>query len=110
MYDRWIKSKLTFHSTIIFDCPFCFAPLSSKFTNIALGLPICNSIQSKIASEAWIEMGGNPNAFKYPHIEYSGIKCDDQGNIVALEWFGKRLNGKLSLKLGNLPQLEFLYA
>ena len=88
--------------TTEFNCPFCFGQLKTEFIDETLDLA---SIQLQIALEAWIEMGGDREQFE----EYPGIYCDNDDNIVALEWDEKGLNGHLSSKLGELSRLKRLY-
>ena len=103
--NSWIKSKLNMNS-ITFECPYCSGALKEEFVK----KPKFDPEQLKIALEAWIEMGGTENAFLKQVEEYSGIKCDCHGLIVSLEWWGGRgLFGNLSLKLGKLSSLKYLY-
>ena len=104
-YDRWIKSKSNENPVAKLDCPFCFGQLNKE---LIYALDIF-SIQIHIVSQAWIEMGGTEDAFALNFESNLGIKCDDQGNIIELNWCRKRLEGTLSSSLGNLPRLETLY-
>ena len=72
---------------------------------------VSNATQCKIAFEAWIKMGGNPNDFPKPRKDCcgkSGIKCDKEGNgnIVGIEWDLKNWIGKWSLKSEDLSLVE----
>ena len=100
----WIKSKSN-EDLFEYECPTCKCELNQDF----IDQPLCNLIQLTIASRAWMEMGGNHDEFLLNFALNLGIKCDDQGNIVALEWTEKGLFGALSCKLGALPRLERLY-
>ena len=106
-YDRWIKSNSN-QNKFEDKCPTCKGPLKQEYVHKTLQLVDCDPDQLKIASEAWIEMGGDPNALPCMLHKRFGIRCDKDGNIIELDYKTRALNGNLSSKLGELHQLKRL--
>ena len=85
-YNRWVKSQRSQGKEA--KCPTCRSALEEEFIDEALGR-VSNAIQCTTAFEAWKEMGGSEDDFPHPPTKCCGklgIKCDDDGNIVELNW------------------------